>query len=259
MLSIIFFNIILFLISFLSNFISALAGGGAGLIQLPALIFLGLPFPSALATHKIASVALGLGATTRHLKNSNLRFKFLFLILLSGIPGVLYGAHFSLSISSGIASLLLGVLTLSIALYSFSNYTLGTIDQSSEIKLINYVIASIGLFFFGFLNGSLSSGTGLLVTLLLVKLYKFSFSNAISYTLIIVGIFWNASGAIVLGLRSPVLWEWIPPLIFGSLFGGYCGTHISILKGKFFVKRIYELVCLVVGTMLIFKSVQYYF
>ena len=43
---------------FLSNFISALSGGGAGLIQLPALLFFGLPFSKALATHKVASVAL---------------------------------------------------------------------------------------------------------------------------------------------------------------------------------------------------------
>ena len=43
-----------------ANALSAFAGGGAGLVQLPALILLGLPFAMALATHKIASVALGL-------------------------------------------------------------------------------------------------------------------------------------------------------------------------------------------------------
>ena len=33
-----------------ANALSALAGGGAGLVQLPALILLGLPFSMALAT-----------------------------------------------------------------------------------------------------------------------------------------------------------------------------------------------------------------
>ena len=37
-----------------ANALSALAGGGAGLVQLPALILLGLPFSMALATHKVA-------------------------------------------------------------------------------------------------------------------------------------------------------------------------------------------------------------
>ena len=41
--------LILFIISLIANLLSALAGGGAGLLQLPALLFLGLPFPTALA------------------------------------------------------------------------------------------------------------------------------------------------------------------------------------------------------------------
>ena len=41
-----------------ANALSALAGGGAGLVQLPALILLGLPF-AMVYTHKLASVALG--------------------------------------------------------------------------------------------------------------------------------------------------------------------------------------------------------
>ena len=43
----IFSQIVLGIISLFSNFISALSGGGAGLIQLPALLFLGLPFSKA--------------------------------------------------------------------------------------------------------------------------------------------------------------------------------------------------------------------
>ncbi len=46
-----------FFISLIANIFSAFAIGGAGLIQLPALIFLGLPFGIALATHKVASIA----------------------------------------------------------------------------------------------------------------------------------------------------------------------------------------------------------
>lgn len=40
---------VLFLASFLANWFSALSGGGAGLIQFPVLIFLGLPFGVATA------------------------------------------------------------------------------------------------------------------------------------------------------------------------------------------------------------------
>ncbi|MDA3868748.1 MAG: sulfite exporter TauE/SafE family protein, partial [Gammaproteobacteria bacterium] len=37
-------QILIFTLSLVANTFSALSGGGAGLIQLPVLIFLGLPF-----------------------------------------------------------------------------------------------------------------------------------------------------------------------------------------------------------------------
>ncbi len=49
------FQLGLGLIALVANALSAFAGGGAGLVQLPALILLGLPFAMALATHKLAS------------------------------------------------------------------------------------------------------------------------------------------------------------------------------------------------------------
>jgi len=44
---------LLFVISFIANTFLAFAGGGAGLIQLPMLIFIGLSFSVALATLSI--------------------------------------------------------------------------------------------------------------------------------------------------------------------------------------------------------------
>ena len=60
-------KVLIFLISFISNTFSAISGGGAGLIQLPALILSGIPYYQALATHKIATVALGLGGFIKKL------------------------------------------------------------------------------------------------------------------------------------------------------------------------------------------------
>ena len=61
--------IYIFFISFFSNTFSAIAGGGAGLIQLPALILTGIPYQQALAIHKLATVALGLGSSLRNYKS----------------------------------------------------------------------------------------------------------------------------------------------------------------------------------------------
>ena len=78
------FQLGLGLIALVANALSALAGGGAGLVQLPALILLGLPFSMALATHKLASVALGIGAAGRHWRESSLDPELTVIMILAG-------------------------------------------------------------------------------------------------------------------------------------------------------------------------------
>jgi hypothetical protein len=101
----------LFAAALVANLLSALAGGGAGLVQLPVLILLGLPFPVALATHKVASVALGLGATLRHARERSLDPGLAAFVLACGLPGVVIGARLVLSLPPRLSTLLLGLLT----------------------------------------------------------------------------------------------------------------------------------------------------
>ena len=139
-------QIYLLFVSIFSNFISALSGGGAGLLQLPALLFLGLPFPKALATHKVASVALGLGASIPHFKRSTLNKEYVLLILICGLPGVLLGSYTALILSSDFSSLLLGFLTLFLSFYSFNNKNLGALHNKKSISKLTILIGSFGLF-----------------------------------------------------------------------------------------------------------------
>ncbi len=249
-----FFQLGLFLISLLSNFFSALAGGGAGLLQLPALILIGLPFQVALATHKVASVALGLGATIRHLREGSLRFGYCLYILICGLPGVYLGARFVLDVPERVLTLLLGLLTLSLAIYSLSNKQLGVSNTQINLDLKQFFIGGVVLFFIGFMNGSMSSGTGLFVTIWLVRWFGMDYGRAVAYTLILVGLFWNGTGAFVLGMQGQIAWEWLLVLFLGSLGGGYLGAHVAISQGNRLVKRAFELLTLLMGSSMVFKS-----
>jgi uncharacterized membrane protein YfcA len=242
----------LFIISILANLFSAFSGGGAGLVQLPALIFLGLPFGIALATHKVASVALGIGATIRHLREGGLERQFVIFMLTAGVPGVIIGASLILQIPDRIAEVALGILTLGLSLYSFLSPSLGQEYKAIHRDRRGMMLGGIGLFLIGVLNGSLTSGTGLFVTLWLVRWFGLDYRRAVAHTLVLVGVFWNGSGAITLGLLGDIRWEWLPVLIAGSLIGGYFGAHLSIAKGNSWIKRGFEAVTLLVGLKLIY-------
>jgi len=244
-------QVLLFFISLIANIFSAFAGGGAGLIQFPALIFLGLPFGIALTTHKIASVALGIGATIRNIREGSLDKRLTFTMLLFGLPGVILGANVILLVPDRSAEIALGILTASLGLYSVFNPQLGLYRKSANITRRSMLIGGLVLFVIGALNGSLTSGTGLFVTLWLISWFGLDYKRAVAHTLILVGLFWNGAGAAALAMLSDIKWEWLPALLLGSLLGGFIGAHLAIIKGNRWIKRAYEAITLIVGFKLI--------
>lgn len=245
---------LLLVVAVVSNALSAMAGGGAGLLQLPALIFLGLPFPIALTTHKIATVALGAGATFKHWRVGNTEWKPALLMLSVGVPAVILGANTILNIPSSVAQIALGILTIALGIYSVFKKKLGQHAERKHRDLNGLTIGACGLFLCGFLNGSLTSGTGLFVTIWLIVWFGFDFKRATAYTMIVVGLFWNGTGAITLALLSPAQWNWLPALIVGSLIGGYIGAHIGVTYGNPLIKRVFEVITIFVGIALILKT-----
>lgn len=248
----------LFSASLVANTLSALAGGGAGLLQLPILLFLGLTFSSALATHKLASVALGVGATLRHLRENRLNRLFALYILACGLPGVVSGALIILKFHDQWAKLCLGVLILGLGIYSLFKSELGQYHQPRHRNPLGLLAGGIVLFSIGCLNGSLTSGTGLFVTIWLVRWFGLDYKTAVAYTLILVGLFWNGLGALTLWFQAPIKWEWLPALLLGSALGGYVGAHLSLIKGNQLVKRCFEAITFAVGIKLIMDALLFF-
>lgn len=242
---------ILFLVSLVANTFSAFSGGGAGLIQFPVLIFLGLTFGVALATHKVASVALGLGAVLRYFKTSKLERQFVLLMFLSGVPGVILGASLILQVPDRWAEIALGLLTGGLGIYSILKKQLGQNYVPSHRDMNGLMLGGLMLFFLGFLNGSLTSGTGLFVTIWLVVWFGMDYQRAVAYTLTMVGLFWNGTGAITLGILGDIRWDWLPALLLGSLLGGYLGAHLALKHGNRWIKRAFEIVTLLISIKLI--------
>ena len=249
-------SISIFLISFISNTFSAIAGGGAGLLQLPALILSGMPYYQSLASHKLATVALGIGGSLRNYKSLGNDINVAWQILIFGLPGVFFGASIVVYISEQYLYLCLGIVSIFLAFYSFFKSDLGLSSGNKNLSLFNKIRFFIFIFLIGVLNGSISSGTGLLVTILLIKNHGMDFLRAISLTFLTVGIFWNFTGAIFLSKIGTVPLNILILLIIGSLTGGYFGAHLSKLKGNILIKKTFTSVCLLVGISLLIKSIK---
>ena len=173
------------------------------------------------------------------------------MALASGLPGVILGALIIVHVPERPAELALGVLTICLGLYSALHKELGQKAHYVDSSWRQMLIGGGVLFLIGLLNGSLTSGTGLFVTIWLVRWFKLDYKQAIAYTLILVGLFWNGTGAFTLGLQGPIRWNWVPILLIASALGGYVGAHYSIMKGNKWIKKVYEVITLLVGVKLI--------
>jgi hypothetical protein len=187
----------------------------------------------------------------RHLREEALERRMVLIILVSGLPGVVLGASVILHVPERGAEVALGLLTAGLGIYSWLNPGLGLERRSVHLGRTEALFGGLVLFAIGALNGSLTSGTGLFVTLWLVRWFGLDYRRAIAYTLVLVGVFWNSTGALTLGILGEIRWSWLPALLLGSLLGGYLGAHLAIRSGNRWIKRAFEIVTLLVGIKLI--------
>lgn len=242
---------ILLVVGFAASFFSALAGGGAGLLQFPALILLGLGFAGAVATHKVAVVALGVGSTARHLREGAQDWRFLGLCTLLGLPGVVFGTQLALRIPDREGELIFGTVNIGLGIFSILRPQLGMQSLPRNRSGHGLLLGSLLTFGVGWLVGIVPSGPGIFATLLFLLWYGCDFRQAVAYTMLMVGLVWNAVGAVTAGLYGPVAWHWMAALVIGGLAGGYLGSHLGLLKGNRFIKRAYEILTLLMGVSLI--------
>lgn len=247
---------LVFLGSLTASTLSSIAGGGAGLLQFPLLIFLGLPFSVALATHKIATVAMGLGAAGAHLKSKTLSFPLMAYLTGVGSLGVVIGANLVVNINPEIGELLLGALILVLGIYSRVKPALGHKEAPSHRDKNGWMIGGFVLVLLGIFNGSLTAGSGLVVTLFLVRWFGFSYKQAVALTLICVGLFWNGIGAIAI-IEAGVSphWPWVPVLLVASFFGGWLGAYLTTKLPNSVIKTAFEVLTFAVGIKLILGAI----
>lgn len=245
-------SLFLFFGSFISNTLASLSGGGAGLLQFPLLIFFGLPFSVALATHKIASVALGVGAAYMHIKQKSFSPKFAAYLIAVGSIGVIIGANIVLLIPEQIAEKLLGLMILAIGIYSRLKKSLGQTSRPLNRNTTGWIIGGLILIAIGIINGSLTAGSGLLVTIFLIRWFGFNYKQAVALTMICVGLFWNGIGGIaVANAGAPIYWPWLPILLLGSFLGGWAGAYLTTRYSNQVIKICFEILTFAVGIKLL--------
>lgn len=241
--------ILVFLLGIGSSFLSAIAGGGSGLITAPFFIFLGLSPQAAIATSKLASVGLGIGSLGKFVQTNHVQWKYTIILSIISIPAAVIGATLLVSLDSGTIGKTLAVVMLISLPLSYIKKDYGLVHH--PVTKLNELWGYISYFIMRVLQSAMS-GLGSLNTLLMMKFFGLTILEVQAtkripgfVVAVIVFVIFLANNIIDIKLGSVAL--------VGMIIGSYAGTHLAIKKGNAWVKSVFSIFIFILALSLLIK------
>jgi len=233
--------ILVFLVGFFASFIGVIAGGGGGLISIPALIFMGMPPTVSIATNRLGSLGLASSSLYNFSRAKKVAYEYILPLAVLSVAGSLIGAHILLEISQDLLSKLLGIMMIVLL-----PLTLFRVRRKKRLGL-----GYMSYFFVAVYTGLIGGGGGFLAVFVFVLFFDLNHIRATATNKIPVLLI----SAISLGIFAyHGLIEYLVGIIlfFGMLMGGFLGSHTAIKKGNKFVKMVMSIMVLVFAVKLLF-------
>ncbi|NME36577.1 MULTISPECIES: TSUP family transporter [Fusobacterium] len=235
-------NIFIFLSfsCFLAAFIDAIAGGG-GVISLPAYMISGIPLHYALGSNKFAVTFGCLGSSLKYILLGKINLKILkYPIIISFIGGIL-GAKTATLIKEDILEYIVLILLIFTLIYTLLNKNLGLKNEFIKInKKINF-LGTFWSFILAFYSGFFGPGSGGLMMLMFIKIYKYDFVTA-SANAKIISFISTFSGLLSFIYLGKINYLYSIPMGILMFLGGQLGAKYAISKGVKFIKVIFILI-----------------
>jgi uncharacterized membrane protein YfcA len=241
-----------FAASFAACFFSSLSGGGAGLILLPVLLFTGLPFINALASHKLAVGFIGIGSTLRYLRERLIDWRVFWWTALVGLPFVVLGTRFAAAVPGEVMKPLIGGVIIAMVLISLIKKAAPSVFDPERLSPRLLLIGALLMIPAAFYSGWISAGSGVFTTFIYLWLLRYDQLHATAMTLSANGIFWNGVGAVAHVFMGHVIWPLAPGLILGALLGSYLGASLGIKKGNRFLRIMFLGTAATTGVILLY-------
>ncbi|GAB6561391.1 MULTISPECIES: TSUP family transporter [Bacillus] len=247
------FQVIILLIAFgfLAAFIDSVVGGG-GLISLPALMFVGLPPASAIATNKLAATMGTFTSAIYFIRSGKVDFKIVGKLIPLTIIGAVSGALVVKFIPPDILRPLVLVMLVFIAIYIIAKKDWGSVSTYKKMTKGKTLIFFFVILMIGFYDGFFGPGTGsfLIFAFLLIGL-DFIQAAASGKLLNFVS---NIVSLITFLFLDVIHFEYGIIMGLSMIFGAYFGSKFAVQKGVGYVRTLFLLVTI----LLIGKNVLEY-
>ena len=239
--------IALSLVAFSAAYIDAVAGGG-GMLNLPALLFAGVPPVSALAVSKFAAISGTTIAVSKYALGRKIHWKTVMYAAIPCIAASYIGGRVALNTSATVLAWAI-LICIPIALYIvLSDKT----HKNSEPENSNFIKTLIAVTPIGFYDGLLGPGTGTYMTIAVRKILKFNLLKATA-TIKPINLLTNIGAALAFFLAGKIIWSLAIPMMLASSLGGWLGSHSAIKGGDIFIRRLLIIVLFVMLAANLYK------
>lgn len=238
--------IALTLVAFAAGYIDAVAGGG-GMLNLPALLFAGVPPVSALAVNKITGVAGTTLAVIKFALEKRIRWRTVFYAAIPCLVASYIGGKLALNASATVLAWAI-LICIPIALFIVLSDKPAQQKQAIEDSFPKTLLAITPL---GFYDGILGPGTGTYMAIAARKVLKFDFLLATA-TIKPLNLLTNIGAGIAFLLAGKVIWVIAIPMLLASSAGGWLGSRSAIKGGDKFIRRllVFVLVLMLIANLI---------
>lgn len=224
--------IIFILTGFIAGYIDSIAGGG-GMIQVPVLLYSGIPPIFVLATNKMASLFGTLMATIKYYLSNKISLKVVSIAIIPCLLASYIGSELVMYVPDNIIQWAI-LISIPIALIFLLKKSKEFKEEKTELSKKNIVLATAPI---GFYDGLLGPGTGTYMTISMKKFLHLDYIISTASTKPL-NLATNIGSAIAFMMAGKVLWMIAIPMAISNMIGSYVGSHYAIKGGEAFIKKV---------------------
>jgi len=242
-------GLIIFITALVATALSSMSGGGASVINVPVLLWLGIPFPLTMAAQKVSSSFWVLPAAYNYLKGRKINWLFLVVFSSIGLIGSYLGVLVVIKTDQRMMELAVGILILLLVAFTYFKKEAGLVEHkvySKARRAIAYPFALV----LGFYESIFGSGNGILMAIITFYTRGFDLIDALGHYFAVAFV-WVVFAAWLLIAKGYFSWSVIIPMVIGSLIGGYVGSRYAKYKGNKFVKIMFVIFGGILGVKLL--------
>lgn len=226
--------VMLVAVGFVVGFINTIAGG-ASLISLPFLIFLGLPPAVANGTNRVAIVVQTAMGVMGFKSKGVTTFPFNVYLGLSALLGSVLGAYIAVDIKGETFNRILAIIMIAVVLIIAFKPRIKLEELPERLSGKYLWIGVISFFFIGIYGGFINAGIGFIILLFLHYVNHLSLVRA-NATKVAVVLMYTLAALAVFILNDRVIWEVGLVLAIGNGLGAWVSSRVSVDRGDGFVK-----------------------